>query len=194
MKKQLYLSIVLLFAISCVKLDEKPDGVLTSNQYYKTSNDAVAAVYAIYTAALNPAGLKMYNRLFLQVIEYQTDDVIAGQRVTEVAARELSAMTQSTSNLRIEQLWQQHYTAIDLANIAIDNIPSIDMDTTLRTRLVNEAKFLRGLLYFNLVRLWGEVPLVLHQTTALDKGTIDVPKTTVEAIYAQVITDFTDAE
>ena len=194
MKKQLYLSIVLLFAISCVKLDEKPDGVLTSNQYYKTSNDAVAAVNAIYTAALNPAGLKMYNRLFLQVIEYQTDDVIAGQRVTEVAARELSAMTQSTSNLRIEQLWQQHYTAIDLANIAIDNIPSIDMDPTLRTRLVNEAKFLRGLLYFNLVRLWGEVPLVLHQTTSLDKGTIAVSKTPVEAIYAQVITDFTDAE
>jgi len=194
MKKLFYLFAVTLILVSCTKLEETPDSILTTGQFYKTQADAIAAVNSIYQAALNPGGLKMYNRLFLQVIEYPTDDVIAGQRVTEIAARELSAMTQSTSNLRIEQLWQQHYTAIDRANIAIDNIPSIDMDPTLRTRLVNEAKFLRGLLYFNLVRLWGEVPLILHQTTSLGKDAIQVKRDLTENVYAQVIADLTDAE
>ena len=194
MKKLFYLFAVTLILVSCTKLEETPDSILTTGQFYKTQADAIAAVNSIYQAALSPGGLKMYNRLFLQVIEYPTDDVIAGQRVTEIAARELSAMTQSTSNLRIEQLWQQHYTAIDRANIAIDNIPSIDMDPTLRTRLVNEAKFLRGLLYFNLVRLWGEVPLILHQTTSLGKDAIQVKRDLTENVYAQVIADLTDAE
>jgi len=194
MKKLFYLFVVSWVLASCAKLEENPDSILTTRQFYKTQEDAIAAVNSVYQAALNPGGLKMYNRLFLQVIEYPTDDVIAGQRVTQIAARELSALTQSTSNLRIEQLWQQHYTAIDRANIAIDNIPSIDMDATLRTRLINEAKFLRGLLYFNLVRLWGQVPLILHETTSLSTDAIQVKKESVENVYAQIITDLTDAE
>lgn len=194
MKKQLYISLVLLLAISCVKLDEAPDGVLTSDQYYKTSNDAIAAVNAVYTAALNPGALAMYNRLMHLAYEIQTDDAIAGQRVTNVDVRAMSSLTQSTSNDRWDELWKEHYTAINNANIAIDNIPAIQMDEILRTRLINEAKFLRGLLYFNLVRLWGDVPLVLHETTSLDKGAIDVARDPVEAVYAQVIADFTDAE
>jgi len=194
MKKLFYLVVVILIPASCTKLREAPDSILTAGQFYKSREDAVAAVNSIYQAALNPGGLKMYNRLFLQVVEYPTDDVIAGQRVTEIAARELSAVTQSTSNVRIEQLWQQHYTAIDRANIAIDHIPSIDMDPTLRDRLVNEAKFLRGLLYFNMVRLWGEVPLILHETRSLGKDAIQVKREPVEHVYAQIIADLTDAE
>jgi len=194
MKKLFYLFTVTLILVSCTKLEEKPDSILTAGQFYKTPEDAIAAVNSIYHAALNPGGLKMYNRLFLQVVEYQADDAIAGQRVTEIAARELSALTQSTSNVRIEQLWEQHYTAIDRANIAIDNIPSIEMDETLRTRLINETKFLRGLLYFNLVRLWGEVPLILHETTSLSQDAIQVERESAENVYTQIIADLTDAE
>ncbi len=63
-----------------------------------------------------------------------------------------ASLTYSTSNDRVSGLWRGHYAVVNSVNIAIDRIPGIDMDTELRARLVNEAKFLRGLLYFNLVR------------------------------------------
>lgn len=195
MKKILYLfSFVLVTATSCEKLEEKPASIITTEQFYKTSADAIAAVNSVYNGSLNNGGITMYNRLFNIAVEVQSDDVIAGQRVTNVDVRAMSALTYSTSNDRIEELWKEHYTAIDRANIAIDKIPGIEMDAVLRTRLVNEAKFLRGLLYFNLVRLWGEVPLVLHTPTSLNKEEIQVAKSPVEDIYKQIIQDLTEAE
>jgi starch-binding outer membrane protein, SusD/RagB family len=68
------------------------------------------------------------------------------------------------------------------------------MDATLRTRLVNEAKFLRGLLYFNMVRLWGDLPLILNETGSLSKDAILVSRTPKEEIYKQIIADLTAAE
>ncbi|WP_207534127.1 RagB/SusD family nutrient uptake outer membrane protein [Desertivirga arenae] len=195
MKKILYiLSVAAVSVTSCAKLEESPDSIITTEQFYKTSADAVSAINSVYTAGLNPGPIMMYNRLFNIAVEVQSDDVIAGQRVTNVDVRAMSALTYSTTNDRIDELWKEHYIAIDRANIAIDKIPAIDMDGTLRTRLVNEAKFLRGLLYFNLVRLWGEVPLVLHTPASLKQEEIQVAKSPVEDVYQQIIQDLSDAE
>ena len=58
---------------------------------------------------------------------------------------------------------------------------------------MREAKFIRALLYFNLVRLFGPVPLVLHDPTTVSANTLEVPRTSVDSIYAQIISDLTDA-
>lgn len=194
MKKIFYLFFLIPFISSCAKLEENPDSILTSGQFYKTGDDALSAVNSIYQAALNNGGITMYNRLFHLGFEIQSDDAIAGQRVTNIDVRAMAALTQSTTNDRVDELWKEHYIAINRANIAIDRIPSIDMDVTLRNRLVNEAKFLRGLLYFNMVRLWGGVPLVLHETTSLSTDAIHVKRETEENVYKQIIADLTDAE
>lgn len=194
MKKYLYLFLITAALSACTKLKETPDSILVTDQFYKTAEDAVAAVNSVYNGALNNGGITMYNRLFNLGIEIQTDDVIAGQRVTNIDVRAISSLTHSTSNDRVSELWREHYAAINSANIAIDRIPKIEMDEELRARLVNEAKFLRGLLYFNLVRLWGEVPLVLHEVTSLSKESLQVSRVPVEDVYRQVITDLTDAQ
>ncbi|MDR0699408.1 MAG: RagB/SusD family nutrient uptake outer membrane protein [Tannerella sp.] len=137
----------------------------------------------------------MYNRLFNLAMEVQTDDVIAGQRVTNVDVRAMSSLTHSTTNDRVDELWKEHYIAINRACTAIDNIEGMgDIDETRKTRFINEAKFLRGLLYFNLVRLWGEVPLVVHSPVSVGKEDIEVGRAPVEEVYAQIIKDLTDAE
>lgn len=194
MKKYLFIFTITAALAACVKLKEAPDSLVVTDQFYKTAEDAVAAVNAVYNGALNNGGITMYNRLFNLGFEIQTDDVIAGQRVTNIDVRAMSSLTHSTSNDRVSELWREHYAAINSANIAIDRIPAIDMDTALRARLVNEGKFLRGLLYFNLVRLWGEVPLVLHEVTSLSNETLRVSRAPVEEVYQQVIADLTDAE
>lgn len=192
MKKTIYILVTILIA-SCAKLDKKPD-ILISDQFYKTSDDAIAAVNSVYNSSLNPGPLMMYNRLFHLAFEIQTDDAIAASRVTNIDVRAVASLTQSTSNDRVDELWKESYAAINHANIAIDNIPQVAMDATLQARLINEAKFLRALTYFNMVRLWGDVPLVLHSTTSLDPATNNVSRTHAEEVYAQIITDFTDAE
>ena len=71
------------------------------------------------------------------------------------------------------------YDAINRANAVLDNVPAIDMDATLRGRILAEAKFLRALHYFNLVRMWGGVPLKLHETVGLDS--LAIPRNTAQA-------------
>jgi hypothetical protein len=76
-----------------------------------------------------------------------------------------------------------------LANIAIARIPQIEMDETLKSRLLNEAKFLRGLLYFDLVRMFGRIPLLLNEIESITPEIVET-----DDVYAQIITDLTDAE
>nr|WP_295923447.1 RagB/SusD family nutrient uptake outer membrane protein [uncultured Dyadobacter sp.] len=194
MKKILILLLGILSFTSCTDLNESPDSLITTEQFYKTESDALAAVTAVYNAALNNGGLTMYNRLFHLAFEIMSDDAIAGLRVTNADVRTISVLAHSTTNDRVDELWRESYVAVNRANIAIARIPQIDMDATLRTRLVNEAKFLRGLLYFNMVRIWGDVPLILEENSSLGKDAIQVARTPKEEVYQQVIRDLTDAE
>lgn len=66
------------------------------------------------------------------------------------------------------------------------------MDNDLKNRMVAEAKFMRGFYYFNLVRLFGGVPLVIKETTSLND--LAVARASAEDVYKQIIQDFTDAE
>ena len=67
------------------------------------------------------------------------------------------------------------------------------MDTTLRARLVREGKFIRALLYFNLVRLYGDVPLVLHNPNSTDIDNLLTARTPAADVYTQIIADLKDA-
>ena len=194
MKKILYILLGIFSITSCTDLNEDPASLITTEQFYKTESDALSAVTSVYNATLNNGGLTMYNRLFHLAFEIMTDDAIAGLRVTNADVRAISVLAHSTTNDRVDELWRESYVAINRANIAITRIPQIEMDATLRTRLVNEAKFLRALLYFNMVRLWGDVPLILQETGSLKKDEILVARTPKEEVYKQIIEDLTAAE
>jgi len=189
-----FFSAVAIFS-SCAKLVENPDAFVSEDNYYQNKSDALASVNAIYYALTGPNGTQVpYNILFVTGMEFMTDDIKMGPGATNPDVKAQSTLDHSSSTLRVKELWQQHYIAINRANIAIDRIPTINMDTTLRSRLVLEAKFLRGLLYFNLVRLFGDVPLVLHETPSLSKESLLVGRAPVTDVYAQLIRDFNDAE
>ncbi len=106
--------------------------------------------------------------------------------------RALDNFTHAPVNDRLENGWQEHYDGINRANAAIKYVPAISMNPELRDRLVAEAKFIRALFYFNLVRLFGAVPLVLEPTvTAEGLGVTQAP---VESVYEQIMKDPQDAE
>lgn len=87
------------------------------------------------------------------------------------------------------EIWQHHYQAIFRANQVITYVPGIEMDATLRARIVGEAQFIRALMYYNLVNLYGEVPLVTTPPVPTDRP----EEGTLEELWALIESDLTAA-
>lgn len=187
-----------LFAVialaSCKKLDEDPKSIIVQDQFYQTPNDAISAVTSVYSSLnTDPGGdFPMYGRQLYFMADAATDDETEGNAASNVDVRAMGSITYIANNNRILGNWTQHYRGINWANVAIDKISAMQLDATLKNRLVRESKFIRALLYFNLVRLFGDVPLVLHQAATISQATVE--RTPAEGIYRQIIADLTDAE
>lgn len=176
-------------------LKEEPESFLSEDQYYQTQNDAVNAVNAVYFF-LNSGGSSIqtpYNTLFNTGMNMAGDDEDPGPGATNADVRSLSVLAHSSGNLRIYEIWQQHYAAVKKANVAIEKIPAIDFDEALKTRLIAEAKFLRALYYFNLVRLYGDIPLITEYQKFVNAGAYEVAKSPSAEVYAQIEKDLTEA-
>jgi len=196
LKLIIFLSAVSVTGIySCKKLDENPSSVIVASQFYKTASDADSAVNAVYsTLNSDPAGdFPLYGRQLNLLVENASDNQVYSPSNTNPDVRAMGTVTYISSNSRVQKVWQQLYYGINRANIAIDNIPAIQMDTTLRARLVRESKFIRGLLFFNLVRLYGAVPLILHNPNTINPTALLVSRTSTDSIYSQIISDLKDA-
>src|SRR5882757_1965134 len=168
--KWLLSSLLLLSLSSCKKfLKEDPKNVVAITNYYTTEQDAISAVNSIY-AYLNSTGTGstagVYHSSFWITAGLSSDEM-QNQQLAAPDLDQLATFTYGSQNGTLQEIWTMHYKAITLANIAIGRIPGITMNTALRSRLVGEAKFLRGLLYFNLVRIFGHIPLVLTEDAPL---------------------------
>ena len=202
MKNYNYLLIlVALAAFSCAKLTETPKSFLTQQQFYKTPTDAQQAVTACYFwlndgDASTPGGSvnqTPYNVLFSTGMEMMTDEIDPGPGATNPDVRSQSVLQHNSSGLRVLQIWQFHYAAIKDCNIIIDTIHTIPFgtQTALKHQYKAEARVLRALWYFNLVRLYGQVPLVLHVQDIYNEAAIQVFRSPVDTVYAQIIRDLT---
>jgi hypothetical protein len=181
--------------VSCTKLKEDPQSFLTPEQFYKTQNDAVAAVNALYHQLNHdPNGQQgLYNSLYNTGMDFMSDDLDAGPGSPNPDVQSLSKLSHSATVIRGKEIWQQHYSNINRANVALEKIPLIDFDQQLKNRLLAEARFIRALHYFDLVRLYGAVPLLLTDQTVLSIEQLQVPRTSVDSVYAQIISDLKES-
>lgn len=172
-------------------LEEDPQNQVATSNYYTTEQDAIAAVNSVYGYlgsynAGSTAGV--YHSELWVTIGLASDELLNNQ-LGRPQYDQLASFSHNADNGALLEIWQMHYKTIYLANIAIERVALIDMDEQLRERLVNEAKFLRGLLYFNLVRMFGEVPLLVSEESPLNPEV-----SSVASIYEQIIADLSDAE
>ncbi len=198
MMKRIYLFLLLLVSMqwACSKLDEVPQSFVIADQFYRNEGEATAAVTAVYRK-LYESGQSIYNSLFQIGVEMATDDYEAGPRARNAHVRAISGLTHDASNDRMQELWRQSYSAINASNVAIDKIAAMDagrINEPVRRRLINEAKFLRALHYFNLVRWFGGVPIVIKETPSLSEDALYVAKATEDEVYNQIIEDLKSAE
>jgi len=167
-------------------LDKEPQGALTQNTFPTTSSDALLATNAAY-ATLRNIG---YHSGTFPILDIMSDDARKGSNPNDQASTigPYDNFGFTTTGGELASWWATLYEGIKRTNVVIEKVPGIEMDVTLRKRYVAEAKFLRGLYYFDLVRAWGGVPLV----TALNPP-IKLERATKEDTYAQIETDLLDA-
>src|SRR5690554_1715148 len=159
MMKNLYflLFVGILFWGCESKLDIAPKGYETNASFYNNQGDANASIIACYSLLRGVYGGHSENVLVPNSI--MSDEAIPFL-TREVDRIQTWNYTFNTSNTYFQQIWSSAYRGILFSNIALDEIPKIDFDNNLKQQYLAEARFLRALHYFNLVRYFGEVPLV----------------------------------
>ncbi|SKC83280.1 RagB/SusD family nutrient uptake outer membrane protein [Ohtaekwangia koreensis] len=167
-------------------LDRTPISNTTADSYYKTADDMTNAVNAVYSKLASSA---QYGSNFLQLMEYRSDNIKnnnpgAGGGVLY----QCETFTDVPSNSTLSATWSSLYEAVYAANIVIGRIDGVTFkDETLKKRLLGEAYFLRALTYFNLVRLWGKVPLVLREVSVDESKSIK--RSAVSEVYTAIESD-----
>lgn len=177
--------------LSCEDLlDDQPVSEINSENFYKTEADALAAVFACYEylsgGAFNENFGGFYFNFYYVIQALASDE---GQNNDASVDKErLSTFTHDPANGPLYQVWRDGYRTIATTNIAIENIPNIDMDPDLRNALVAEARFIRGLIYFELVRMFGDIPLILKTVKSVEEAN-KLIRTPQSEVYAQIIDD-----
>ncbi|SKC87651.1 RagB/SusD family nutrient uptake outer membrane protein [Ohtaekwangia koreensis] len=169
-------------------LDVDPEGVKPTEEFFQTQEDAVSAVNAIY-ARMRTWQMVAFAYVIMQ--EITSDNSIKGSSQGDASfINDFDKFTFTSNQGTITDYWNGRYEGINLSNQVLSNVPDIEMNETLKTRLLGEAKFTRALFYFDLVRAFGDVPMPTSIDNVLEASTVRTPK---DEVYAQIIQDLTDA-
>jgi hypothetical protein len=177
----------LMIPTACTDFLEKPvQGQLLSQNFPTSSDDAIAATNGVY----NTLRKSSFNFGLFPLTDIMSDDAHKGSNPTDAAATigPYDRFQHIPTENSIASWWNSLYEGVRRANIVIEKVPAISMETNLRQRLVAEASFLRALYYFDLVRAWGDVPKV----TAVDSPD-DLTRAPKEEIYDLIETDLLSA-
>ncbi|MDR1408647.1 MAG: RagB/SusD family nutrient uptake outer membrane protein [Tannerella sp.] len=191
-KYVLFMIMTALTGLGCSDfLEESNKSNFTPENYFRTAEHAQSVVNAIYADfRMSASGDYGGNPYFMTDFLTGTANTKVGQNVH---INKIRTASNDSDNEYSRSWWNASYRAIANANFAIEKIPAIDMDNTAKSRYLGEARFLRAYHYFNLVRLFGRVPLVL---TPVDASSPELypEQASIEDVYSQIVADLTEAE
>ncbi len=178
----LSLLLVVLSVASCQdELDIINPNQITNESFWQDETDALQGINAAYST-LHRSGFSRWQPM---VYDLRSDVGTSNSPWSELA-NAMNNFIQPNSNFGpMVDVFADNYVGVSRANQVIANVPDIAMDETLKARILGEAHFFRGMHYYHLVSLWGNVPL---QLTPSEPG--DMPPNATEAEgWAQVISD-----
>jgi len=171
-------------------LTEVPRDFVGPENFFRNADDAIAAVNGVYAGFISPLNCgadDYYGRNFIMLVEYPGETVTSRYGATHDRGS-IDALNMTVDHPYTSTTWLCAYSVIGSANLVIANVPNIaSMDATLRNRVTAEARFLRAIHYFNLVRLFGDVPLRLEPVTRLEN--LEMPRTPAAEVYRAIIDD-----
>ena len=180
----LYISACLALS-SCYKLDTVPYNQVSGNTFWQTEDQALAGVLGIYN------DLKKEGTFGIQFAYDDLTDVGIGY---DVGFGDIIAGTFTDRTGTVTSRWKSGYDLIQRANHAIRNIQNMEIDAEKKNIMISEAKFLRGLMYFQLSNLFGGLP-IYDESVDLNKDFADLknPKSSLADVQKFIIDDLTFA-
>jgi starch-binding outer membrane protein, SusD/RagB family len=183
---------LVLFGTSCDDFLVEPDrSNFTLDNYFTKPEHAESVVNSIYESLMSTTGGGFGGAPWM-MLEFATGlaNTDLGQAQNSINIRNLA---NNSDNAYGNTYWVSSYRGIANANLAIAKIPEITMDESRRAQLLGEARFLRAYYYFNLVRIFGEVPL-LTEPIGLNSPELYPAEASQEDIYNLIVADLTTAE
>lgn len=195
MKNKILIIIALFIAASIYSCDDEflvkePVNDITTATFYQTEEDAHAAIFAAYDP-LQWYGLYMNN--MWAIGDIRSDDAIKGDGPPSdgIEWHQLDNFSVLPANFLLFEGWRACYAGVSRCNIVIEKVPEMDIDNDAKEQVLGEAHFLRGLYYWNLIKVFGDVPLFEENLSFDDAVTIS--RSPVSEVKKLILSDFTYA-
>lgn len=182
-KKIIYFLLLILFG-SCNVIDQEPIDSISNEQLFLKRSDAVGAIMGAYNAMLK-TGVN-----YVLMPELPTKNVIGNALNRQF--EQINNKQFFDDNGYYNQLWSQNYLLINRVNVIINRVPDIQdaaFNNTEKAGILAEAHMLRAFAYFNLVRYFGKVPLIVEPTASPDLQSLKVSRDDVNTVYTQIFAD-----
>lgn len=190
--KNITLLFIVLFMGSCSEdfIQLAPPSNANAESFYNNEGDIEQAVIAAY-AALQSRG--QYAQDFLYFMEVRSDNSYV-EDITKGIGEEgnIDLFREATTNKYLNAVWRVCYAGIQRCNIVLNRIDGIEMDENLKSVRKGEVQFIRALTYFNMVRMWGELPVVLNEIDNVADA-YDHIRQPVPDVYDAIIMDLQNA-
>jgi hypothetical protein len=187
-KLKLYIPVIALLAVTACKknfLDTENVQTASEQNFYKTPGDAWKALVGCYDGLQRNGG----NIAFPVASEVMSDNCFGGTGNSDGLGYQMMDEFDKLRSPSDQDLfggtWSTYYNTIFRANMLLSHLDQVSWkgQDNLRTIYESEARFIRAFCYFDMVRLWGNIPLVTKPTTD------NVPQANPDSVYAQIATD-----
>ena len=180
-------ALTLLCFSGCQDLTEDPKGSLTPVTYFKTQTDLDAAVASIYVSFAIDGAYGFTSRM---TSYFGSDDLTTDPALNKADFRDFDRLSGGSGNESMVAEWQGPWTGIYQANNVIANYGKVTSTEELKNGAVGQAYFLRAWGYYNLIRTFGDVPLILTPIDVNERP----DRAPVSTIYSAIVSDLKTAK
>ncbi len=166
-----------------------PTGRFLTENYYSNRDQAYAGLVAAYDVLRKNAG--GFENMITMMNAGSDDNYAGGGGATDGAGIQGFSNYTLNPDIMPGSFWGDHYQGIFRANILLQKLPDVPMDAGEKARFTAEAKALRATYYFNLVRMFKNIPLLLEPLTTTE--IYDVTQADPAEVYAQIEKDLAEA-
>jgi hypothetical protein len=186
----LLMPIAIVIAVGCNgPLDVTPTGTVPTSTAITDAPSARAAIAGVYNGLQST---RSYGEELVEFGDLSADN--AENSGTYTSYLEADRNDLHANNQTVYDIWEQSYDIINRTNNVIDKVPLVPgMDPDEQADIVGQAYFVRALMYHNLVKYFGDVPIRLHAATSVNEGK-DVTRAPKATVYTQILKDLDSAQ
>lgn len=185
------ISVILLQSCSEDFIELAPISNANVDDFFKTQGDFESAIIGAYATLASQGTYHDYVQL---IGDLRSDNTEMG---TTASVRfpffDMSEFREQPTSPIFNSVWNDNFQGISRANLILEKIDNVELSESFRQRIMGESRFLRALFYFNLVRIFGDVPLLSANLNSIEEA-YSIGRTEKDLVYDHIIEDLLFAE